>query len=178
MKANYVRMIKHRFPQIAPAEIAQEIALAELQAAGRGERLVWSIAEKNLLDLERKRMRYERMFPVELMDTDQTEGIECHLFEAFLDDMEWRDIMSGLPLPARKLAQFAKQEAEGFENVPDGIWRRQNLRELRRRVKRDYIAWDRSHSEAAYLAARNILVNAMHRRECRAKKSAYKCMRT
>jgi len=167
MKANYAKMLRWRFPKIAAEELAQEIALAELQAADRGERLAWRIAEKNLLDLERKRMRYERMFPVDLMDTDQTGGIGCNLFDAFLDEMEWRDIMSGLPLPARKLAQFAKREAEGFENVQDGIWRRQNLKELRRRVKRDYIAWDRRHSEEAYLQTRKVLVNAMRRKECR-----------
>ena len=173
MDTKYVKLLAHRFRNVSPAEISQEIALAELQAAERGQRLVWRIAERNLLDLEQKRMRYERMFPVELTDNDLPNGDEFRLFSSFIDELEWRDIMDRLPVRARKLAQFARMEAERFENVPDGVWRRQNLRELRRRVKRDYIAWDTRHTRDAYHETRRILVDAMRRKELSSERGAY-----
>ena len=174
MDDKYVRLLQHRFQNVSAAEIAQEIALAELQAVERGQRLVWCIAERNLLDLEQKRMRYERMFPVGLTENDLPNGDECRLFSSFIDELEWRDIMDRLPVRARKLAQFARMEAERFENVPDGVWRRQNLSELRRRVKRDYIAWDTRHTREAYHETRRILVDAMRRKERSSGRGAYR----
>lgn len=166
MEKKYETQLVMRFGRMQRADVLQEIAFAEILADGRGERLAFKIALCNLLDLERKRQRYERVFiPLDGQDDDGPE--DCLLtypFEVVWDEMEWRDIVSGLPYPARKLAQFARQEAEAFENVPAGIWGRMQLNELRRRIKRRFLAWDRFNSMRSYYRARQALVAALHRR--------------
>lgn len=161
MRKGYADLLMWKFRDIGLREVHQEILLAELQVDGRGDRLAFMIALRNLQDLDRKRRAYERHF-CSLF----AEGLSEDSFsfeERFFDEMEWEDIVRRLPLPARRLAEFAKIEAERFEDVPYGVWYLHNLRELRRRIKRRYIEWDRDHSEKSYMRARATLTDALRK---------------
>lgn len=164
MQKGYVNLLMWKFKDIGWREVNQEILLAELQADGRGDRLAFIIALRNLQDLDRKRRAYERRFCGLFSDglfEDTFSFIDGAPDERFLDELEWQDIVRRLPLPARRLAEFAKIEAERFEDVPHGVWQLQSLMELRRRIKRRYIEWDRDHSEQSYLRARATLTAAL-----------------
>ena len=164
MDKSYERQLLHRFRNLTAGEVLQEIRIAEAEAEGRGKRLSFTIALRNLLDLERKRMRFERWFTSwEEIPTGVhlRAAMEHNLFEAFLDEIEWREIIRRQPLPVRKLVDFARYEAERFEDVPYGVWYLHNLMELRRRVKRRWLEWDRDHSEKSYERARATLVSVL-----------------
>ena len=166
MDIGHTKQLLYRFKDIPKEEVMQEIRIAEFQAEDRGKRLAFMIALRNLQDIDRKRRAYQRRFfcmfgdgadgaanTVAFIGGEQTDG--------FFDELEWRDIVGRLPLPARKLAEFAKIESERFEDVPYGVWYLHNLMELRRRIKRRYIEWDRDHSEKSYLRARATLTAAL-----------------
>lgn len=167
MNTGYTKQLLYRFKDIPKEEVMQEIRIAEFQAADRGIRLAFVIALRNLQDIDRKRRRYERRFSGLLGDGSSLERavafIDGGMTDGFFDELEWRDIIARLPLPARRLAEFAKAEAERFEDVPHGVWQLQNLMELRRRIKRRYIEWDREHSEKSYLRARSTLTAALRK---------------
>lgn len=166
MDKGYERELVYRFRDIPKDEVRQEIRIAEFLAADRGKRLAFVIALRNLQDLDRKRRSYERRFCGLFMDgqyDDELAFLGGSLADRFFDELEWRDIIARLPLPARRLAEFARAEAERFEDVPHGVWQLQNLMELRRRIKRRYIEWDREHSEKSYLRARSTLTAVLRK---------------
>ena len=157
MDKRYLGLLAKRFPTLTRREIEQTVLLAEWKVGDNGP-LVWRVATNALLDQIRRCQRYlGRMVSFEWLFGDN------YLVERYREEEEWRHILYGLPLPARQLARLARQEAERFEDVPDGIWRQHNLSELRRRIKREYIAWDKNHSERSYFRARAILVKALRR---------------
>lgn len=166
MDTGFTKQLLYRFKDLPKEEVYQEIRIAEFQADDRGKRLAFVIALRNLQDLDRKRRRYERRFSG-ILNNGEDHLMNGVVFidgapdERFLDELEWQDIVRRLPLPARRLAEFAKIEAERFEDVPHGVWQLQNLMELRRRIKRRYIEWDRDHSEQSYLRARATLTAAL-----------------
>ena len=163
MHKGYVSLLLRKFNELSKSEVVQEVRIAEFLSNGRGDRLAFRIAQTNLLDLMRRLRRYTRLFPCEFVDAEKRSMtmLDTRARDEWLHETEWQEIMSGLPLPARKLAEFAKEESERFEDVPNGVWCRENVEELRRRVKRRYIEWDRSHSERSYLRARATLVAAL-----------------
>lgn len=157
MKQSNMNQLLYRFSEFTRDEVLQEIRLAEMEAAERGPRLAFTAAWRNLQDMRRTRLARMLRFP---NLTDEDLAVETSI-DTFIDEMEWADFVRQMPLPARKLAEIAKREAESFENVPNGVWEKSSLVELRRRVKRSYIAWDRNHCEQSYLRARSVLVNAL-----------------
>ena len=156
--------LRRRFPMFGTVELIQELLLAEFET-GTTDNLSLRAAQCNLLDLLRKQRRFDRMFAP--LEEAEHVGVNDVALELYFSDDEWRTVEHGLPYPAQKLARIARHQAEGFEDVPGGIWTRENLTELRRRIKREFINWDRDHSERAYYRARAILVLALHRNRTR-----------
>ena len=158
--------------------IRQEVLLAEMR--GVQAALAFRMAQCRLIDKIRHEARFYSRFisydgpRIDLLSDENGEFIsgcdekmvlaaEDPMMVAFLEKQEWQALTASLPYPARKLVEFARFEAERFEDVPEGIWTRTNITELRRRVKRDWIAWDRNHSERAYIRTKNVLVAVLRR---------------
>ena len=160
MTRRQVDCLRKRFPMFQTIEVIQELLLAELETENMGN-LALRAAQCNLLDQLRSQRRHgAKFFNLSEMDPIPVTDVALELY--FSDD-EWRAVEHGLPYPSQKLARIARQQAEGFEDVPGGMWSRENLTELRRRIKREFVAWDRDHSERAYYRARAMLVTALHR---------------
>lgn len=159
MDRSHTQQLLCRFCRIGEAEVRQEIRLAEHEARGRGERLAWTIAIRNLLDAERVRL------PAQMDEFGYILLQNMRAPDPEKEEQEWRDILADLSEPARKLASFAKEQADRFEDVPDGIWSPRNLSELRRRIKREFSIWAASSGDPArlYYAARTELVKVLHR---------------
>ncbi|OQA09855.1 MAG: hypothetical protein BWY66_00394 [bacterium ADurb.Bin374] len=167
MDRSHTQQLLCRFCRIGEAEVRQEIRLAEHEARGRGERLAWTIAFRNLLDIEKVKLPDQMdEFGYILLQNMRAPDPEK-------EEREWRDILAELSEPARKLASFAKEQAERFEDVPDGIWSPHNLSELRRRIKREFSSWAESSGDPArlYYAARTELVTVLHRNSRKRKKA-------
>lgn len=160
MTKRQVDCLRRRFPMFETIELIQELLLAELETEDVGN-LALRAAQCNLLDQLKARRRREVRFIG--MTEIETYAVDDVALELYFSDDEWQTIEHGLPYPAQKLARIARRQAESFEDVPGGIWTRQNLTELRRRIKREFIAWDRDHSERAYGRARAVLVAALQR---------------
>jgi len=159
MDIPHTQQLLYRFCRMRESEVRQEIRLAEHEARGRGDRLVWTIAIRNLLDAERVRL------PAQMDDFGYILLQNMRAPDPEKEEQEWRDILADLSEPARKLASFAKEQADRFEDVPDGIWTAHNLSELRRRIKREFSVWAASSGDPArlYYAARTELVTVLHR---------------
>ena len=159
MDKAHTNQLLFRFSRMSESEVRQEIRLAEHEARGRGERLAWTIAIRNLLDAERVRL------PAQLDDFGYILLQNMRAPDPEKEEQEWRDILADLSEPARKLASLAKDLAERFEDVPDGIWTPRNLSELRRRIKREFSVWAASSGDPArlYYAARTEIVTVLHR---------------
>lgn len=159
-----VDILCRKFPLMHRHEIEQEIELAHLLTDDIP--FVVCIARRRLTDQVRKAEVWNRhfaSFDAPGFDGDLTRVDGDLLLERFFSDDEWSHVSAGLPYPAQKLAAIARRQAERFEDVPGGIWTRQNLTELRRRIKREFVAWQRDHSERAYFRARQTLVTALRR---------------
>lgn len=168
MDKGHTNQLLYRFKNLSADEVLQEIAIAEFKANGRGAKLAFRIAYRNLQDLDRRRQRFEDRFTtdLELGKLPVDAGfIENRLFDRYMEDDAWRYVLSRLQPGPRKLAEFANEEALLFEDVPGGVWTKLNLIELRRRVKRRFIEWDFKHRESAYMQARSMLLNALRRHE-------------
>lgn len=159
-----VYSLRRRFPRLSAHEIEQELAMAEVLTDEF--RLVWTIAKRRLIDGLRRESAIAAKFDSYDAPWFDEDLLRCDgdlLLERYFSDDEWSSVAAGLPYPAQKLAAIARRQAELFEDVPGGIWTSQNLTELRRRIKREFVAWDRDHSERAYFRARQTLVTALHR---------------
>ena len=176
MEAHFIDILCKRFPSLSRIEICQSVLLAELKADC--PRLVYTVALRDMLmQLRKDRPWASRIADIEQLlheedrrDTDRRRSADVDplaapdtIFEAWMLDEEWHAIIVGLPPLARKLAEIAKRCAEAFEDLPGGVWSRDNLIELRRRVKRDFVFWERRHSENKYFIARATLVKALRR---------------
>lgn len=168
MENRFVDILCKQFPTFSRNEIVQEILLAEL--GGREGPLSFVIAQRQLTNKVVKEQRLMSRFLS--FQTDEigvwgdllvSMAAEDPIMAAFMEEEEWQTLLQDLPYPARKLAEFARKEAESFENVPEGIWTRGNITEIRRRVKRDWIAWDRNHSERAYKKTKRVLISVLRR---------------
>lgn len=162
MEKRFVDILTRQFPFLSRAEIEQEVRLAEL-LSGAGP-LAWRRTKFKLIDIARKEMLFRSRF-LSLFDCDGIENIatEDRALRMLDEADEWREIRRNLPIRARKLAEIAEHHAQRFEDVPGGMWTYANLRELRRRIRRDYIAWDWRHSYRAFYETRAILVRALER---------------
>ena len=161
MTTRQLDCLRRRFPMFERIELIQELLLAELETETDGN-LALRAAQCNLLDQLEARRRRQARYP-SISEVGENEGGVDVALELYFSDDEWRSVERGLPYPAQKLARLARREAERFEDVPGGVWTQQNLTELRRRIKREFIAWDRDNSERAYYRARATLVAALHR---------------
>lgn len=170
MQKRFVDMLRKQFPQIGWLEIQQAVTIAELRTAEAP--LAWRMAYFALINQTKKETRWYRRF-ISIFTPTFIPGRSTFIADTLIGDDrihglwvesdEWQTVLRGLPLPARKLAEFAQYEADRFEDVPGGVWTRENLSELRRRIKRDFLNWERSHGDRAYYKARNVLVAALRR---------------
>ena len=159
-----VGILGRQFPTLPTREIEQEVELARLLTDEIA--LVVCTAKHRLLDQRRKAAVYNRYFASYDAPGFDGRSAACDsdlLLERYFSDDEWSHVSAGLPYPAQKLAAIARRQAERFEDVPGGVWTKENLTELRRRIKREFVAWQRDHSERAYFRARKTLVAALRR---------------
>lgn len=164
MKKERMRILLNCFNMLVRGEVERAVLLAELKTSNESH--AYRNAFCDLMNVMARERYYRKRAP--RLD-DICAGDPAFLarpddmFERWQDDEEWRAIVSDLPPLARKLAQIAKRCAESFEDLPGGVWSQHNIVELRRRVKRDFIAWERTHSERKYFLAKRTLVGALHR---------------
>lgn len=136
MTRKQIDVLRRMFPTLTTTEIVQELLLAELRTQQGA--LATCIAKRRLTDTLRREIRYTERFAsydAHGFDEDELGHHDLDLERYFSGD-EWHAIVVGLPYPAQKLAKIARCRAEQFEDVPGGIWTRDNLTELRRRIKR------------------------------------------
>jgi hypothetical protein len=166
MDKGHINQLLHRFPNLSSAEVMQQIAIAEFLAAGRGARLAWTIALRDLLNIEDKRRRMARRFCTSIDDESSGAALTLAVFDSPCEEVDWQAFLSGLRPLARRLARIAQREAERFEDVDRGVWYRPNLKELRRRVKAAFL--NEVGGEHKYELAKRTLVDALrkHEREC------------
>ena len=159
-----ISKLRRDFPRQTTHEIEQEIALASLLTEEPA--LIAHIAKRRLQDIRRRDAVLDRYFTSYQTSSFDEDELACDhdlLLEQYFSSDEWSAVAAGLPYPAQKLAKIARRQAEAFEDVPSGVWTKQNLTELRRRIKREFMAWQHDHSERAYFRARQTLVTALRR---------------
>ena len=157
MHRKFINMLCKRFPSLSTNEIEQAVLLAELRT--NDPPFAWRIAHYAMLTEEQKEARYrKKLLWVAMHEPDECTTAE---FDRMLEEEEWRRFLCRLPLPVRRLAEIAEEEAFAFEIGDDGMWCRKPLAKLRNEIKRKWIAWDRNHSEWAYKKTRCVLVDAL-----------------
>jgi len=168
MQKRYVDILTRKFPSLSRLEIEQTVLLSELRY-GEGPLSAVDVKCDLLNMIKANGLREKRFVSLESLSADDYErhkhSLSCtdELLEQRIVEEEWETLYRGLPALARKLACIAKQEATNFENVPGGIWTGENLKELRRRIKREFNAWAGDKSQRKYRLARWTLVKALHR---------------
>lgn len=159
MEKGRMRILQNCFDMLVRGEVERAVLLAELKTSNESH--AYRNAFCDLMNVMARERYYRKRAP-RLDDICAGDpgflARPDEIFERWQDVEEWRAIVSGLPPLARKLAQIAKRCAESFEDLPGGVWSIGNLVELRRRVKRDFIAWERTHDERKYYKARSTLV--------------------
>lgn len=168
MDRKFEHILLSRFSRMRAEEVMQEIRIAEFLAGDRGKALAFSIASKNLIDAARKQVRLEKRFKSLFCFVDEETGefgfpVEDGLL-AWMEEEEWSETFANLPYPARKLAKIAEQEAGYFFLDGSNGWNRNKVMELRGRIKRRFVEWDRDHSVWNYGRARKALLRALRRR--------------
>lgn len=175
MNENAIHALIQRFGNLfTESEIRQEVLICELVHNVK-DAMAYKKAMWRLLTEADKRIRYRNRNCVHLdfdcQETATHDGNE-DIFDAedsydaidkLAEEIDFDDAMQRTREDVKKLAEICRETTFQFSKRNVDIWKRENMKTIRKVIRQRFIAWHPSHTIYSYVCARNGLMKVLRR---------------